>query len=220
MFWIILCAPFYVYLGLCGIWLWHSAVVASSVIACYFHRLVTVKLKFDSRIFAYPLEEGIKIIQHPRNAMRIHRIMNLGICMAMNSWSKMLMVFHFVIIAGLSFGMYFLAGSRGPGYERVVVLIIVSILGSYATFLLHMLGKVNSSSLDLLSSWKHEYIGHGREGRQCEIDGRVLRSLPPFRIYAGTTYYFDKKVTLNLWDIIIDKSIFLLCSPQCYLISE
>ena len=126
--------------------------------------------------------------------------------MVLSLMTNLLVVVQFVTIAGLSFWLYFLIGYGGSIAERVPAILILTSGGSTMTFLFNFFGQACVQAVELLNTWRYEYIGgRGRGDRSLDwqIERRSLRTLRPIKVYAGNLYFFDEMAALTLWQEII-----------------
>jgi len=149
-------------------------------------------------------------LRHPRNAMQVYRALYYIMHMLSYTFAFIVWMFEVTCFAVCSWLLYFSVGSRGPLMERLTSFSQIALFGVYCTFFVKEWGWIGVLSTRVLKTWGRDYIGCGRRGRDWEIDRRVLRSLGPIRVNAGSVYFFDQMSILVLWEQIVDKCIFLL----------
>jgi len=168
--------------------------------------------------FSWQVDAGISLelfarsLHHPRNAMKIYRVMYILSKILSSMASYFVLYGQTCLLILCSLLIFFIFGYPTAGImERLLASLGLVCFGTAGTYLVYEGGRVHTRTVELLSTWKFNYYlwRRRRQNINMEIDWKRLKSLQPFRIYAGNTYYLDARSVLVLWTAIIDKAILL-----------
>jgi len=175
-------------------------------------------------IFSWQLDPGIssnlfaRSLHHPRNSVKIYRSMYIFSRMIATMISYFVLFGQACLLSFCSLVIYVVFGSSFTvGFmERILAAACLVCVSTVGTYLVYEGGRVHTRTVQLLSTWKFNYYIWRQVNNNQKIDWKELKSLQPFRIYAGDTYYLDARSVLVLWAAIIDKTIllFALFSPH------
>lgn len=150
------------------------------------------------------------MLPHPQNAIKIYRIMHFTFQRAMEfAWN----LFSIGLILGItvaSFALYSVIRRRRSTVELVFFSAVLGMV-FIALTVFHYLGQNYILSCNIIDMWKCDYIGSAKvKSKRWRIESRRIKSIRPMQFYVGSVWFIDGLALANIFNAIIDQTIFLL----------